>query len=250
MKLPTLREVGTEAKLLLIGIPVFIWTMVPIYHMFLFAISPKEDAFSGKLWPTHPTLNNFYIVFHQQHYFLRDFWIQFLNSVVIALSAGALTLMIATAAAFSISRLQRARRALGDESRAAHLFHPGGVPRRADVPHHGHLRPAQQSLVADSGDGDDRVALRDLGAEAGLRQAAGRARRGRHHGRRHHAATVSPGVFAVDDALAGRDRHLRDPAGLERISLRLPAACPRTPRSRFPWRSATSWPPTTRRGNC
>src|SRR5437868_11634395 len=80
--------------------------MVPIYHMFLFAISPKEDAFSGKLWPTHPTLNNFSIVFHQQHYFLRDFWIQFFNSVVIALSAGALTLMIATAAAFAISRLR------------------------------------------------------------------------------------------------------------------------------------------------
>ena len=51
MKLPTLREVGIEARLLLIGIPVLIWTMVPIYHMFLFAISPKEDAFSGKLWP-------------------------------------------------------------------------------------------------------------------------------------------------------------------------------------------------------
>ena len=30
MKLPTLQEIGTEAKLLLIGIPVFIWTMVPI----------------------------------------------------------------------------------------------------------------------------------------------------------------------------------------------------------------------------
>ena len=55
MKLPTLREVGTEAKLLLIGIPVFIWTMIPIYHMFVFAISPKEDAFTGKLWPDHPT---------------------------------------------------------------------------------------------------------------------------------------------------------------------------------------------------
>ena len=106
MKLPTLREIGTETKLLLIGIPVFIWTMVPIYHMFLFAISPKEDAFSGKLWPTHPTLNNFRIVFHQEHYFLRDFWIQFWNSIVIAVAAGALTLMIATAAAFAISRLK------------------------------------------------------------------------------------------------------------------------------------------------
>ena len=106
MKLPTLREVGIEARLLLIGIPVLIWTMVPIYHMFLFAISPKQDAFSGKLWPDHPTLHNFHIVFYQQHYFLRDFWIQFWNSVVIALSAGALTLLIATAAAFSISRLR------------------------------------------------------------------------------------------------------------------------------------------------
>jgi len=93
MKLPSLRDVATEARLLLIGIPVFIWTMVPIYHMFLFAISPKEDAFSGKLWPEHPTLHNFSIVFNQQHYFLRDFYIQFWNSV-------------ATAAAFSISRLR------------------------------------------------------------------------------------------------------------------------------------------------
>ena len=92
MKLPTLREIGTEARLLLIGIPVLIWTLVPIYHMFLFAISPKQDAFSGKLWPDHPTLHNFKIVFYQQHYFLRDFWIQFWNSVVIALAGRSLGL--------------------------------------------------------------------------------------------------------------------------------------------------------------
>src|ERR1700758_4102618 len=106
MKLPTLREVGTEARLLLIGIPVFIWTMVPIYHMFLFAISPKEDAFAGKLWPTHPTLNNFAIVFGEKHYFLSHFWLQLWNSPVLAAAVGALTLLIATAAAFSISRLR------------------------------------------------------------------------------------------------------------------------------------------------
>lgn len=106
MKFPTLRETATEARLLLIGIPVLIWTMIPIYHMFVFAISPKEDAFSGKLWPDHPTLHNFAIVFYQQHYFLRDFWVQFANSALIAASAGALTLVIATAAAFSISRLR------------------------------------------------------------------------------------------------------------------------------------------------
>jgi multiple sugar transport system permease protein len=106
MRLPSLREIGTEARLLLIGIPVLIWTMIPIYHMFLFAISPKQDAFAGKLWPDHPTLNNFRIVFNQQHYFLRDFWVQFGNSVVIAVAVGALTLFIATCAAFAISRLR------------------------------------------------------------------------------------------------------------------------------------------------
>ncbi len=106
MKLRWLRDVGTEARLLLIGIPVLIWTLIPIYHMFLFSISPKEDAFAGKLWPDHPTLRNFVIVFREQHYFLRDFWVQFWNSVVIAVAVGALTLVVATTAAFAISRLR------------------------------------------------------------------------------------------------------------------------------------------------
>ena len=106
MKSFSLRDVGTEAKLLLIGIPVLIWTLLPIYHLVLFAISPKQDAFAGKLWPDNPTLHNFGIVFRQQHYFLRDFWAQFWNSTVIALAVGALTLFIATCAAFAISRLR------------------------------------------------------------------------------------------------------------------------------------------------
>ncbi|QDM19284.1 carbohydrate ABC transporter permease [Tardiphaga sp. vice352] len=106
MKSFSLRDVGNEAKLLLIGLPVLIWTLLPIYHLVLFAISPKQDAFAGKLWPDHPTLHNFGIVFRQQHYFLRDFWAQFWNSTVIALAVGALTLFIATCAAFAISRLR------------------------------------------------------------------------------------------------------------------------------------------------
>jgi len=106
MKLPSLRAVSAEAKLLLIGIPVLIWTLLPIYHLVLFAISPKESAFSGKLWPDHPTLHNFAVVFTQDHYYLRYFWLQLWNSLVIAVATGVLTLMIATAAAFAISRLK------------------------------------------------------------------------------------------------------------------------------------------------
>ena len=101
------RKVTTEAKLLLIGIPVLIWTMLPIYHLFLFAISPKESALGGQLWPDHPTLQQ-----------LRDrvpasstitsstsgssSW----NSLIIAVAVGVLTLVVATGAAFAISRLK------------------------------------------------------------------------------------------------------------------------------------------------
>jgi multiple sugar transport system permease protein len=105
MKRWTLRGVTTEAKLLLIGIPVLIWTILPIYHLVLFAISPKDSAFSGNLWPDHPTLHNFEVVFAQRHYFLSHFWLQLWNSLVIAVASGAITLFVATSAAFAISRL-------------------------------------------------------------------------------------------------------------------------------------------------
>jgi multiple sugar transport system permease protein len=106
MRMPSLREVSAEAKLLLIGIPVLIWTVLPLYHLMLFAISTKESAFSGNLWPAQPTLRNFGIVFSQQHYFLHHFWQQLWNSLFIAVATGVITLLVATAAAFAISRLK------------------------------------------------------------------------------------------------------------------------------------------------
>src|SRR5436305_1325698 len=106
MKAPALKSVATEAKLLLIGIPVLLWTLIPVYHLFLFSISPKESAFAGKLWPDHPTLHNFEVVFGQKHYYLSHFWLQLWNSLLIAVSVGALTLFVATCAAFAISRLK------------------------------------------------------------------------------------------------------------------------------------------------
>ena len=106
MKRSTWKAVSGEAKLLLIGIPVAIWTLLPIYHLVLFALSPREQAVSGRLWPQHPTLQNFSMVFHEQHHYLSHFWLQMWNSVLIAVAVGAITLFIATSAAFAISRLR------------------------------------------------------------------------------------------------------------------------------------------------
>jgi multiple sugar transport system permease protein len=102
----TPKAIAAEAKLLLIGIPVLLWTLVPVYHLFLFAISERDSATSGRLWPKDPTLQNFRIVFNQQHFYLDHFWVQMWNSLLIAVTVGALTLFVATAAAFAISRLK------------------------------------------------------------------------------------------------------------------------------------------------
>src|SRR5438046_6554733 len=95
-----------EAKLWLVAMPILLWTLLPIYHIFLFSISTKDSAFSGALWPAKPTLHNFGTVFRQEHFYLHDFWHQIWNSVWIACATGLLTLVVATAAAFAISRLK------------------------------------------------------------------------------------------------------------------------------------------------
>jgi multiple sugar transport system permease protein len=106
MKKITLKTVTTEAKLLLIGIPVFIWTMIPVYHLALFAFSSKDSATSGRLWPKEPTLQNFDFVFNQKHFYLDHFWTQMGNSVLIAVAVAVITLGVSTCAAFAISRLK------------------------------------------------------------------------------------------------------------------------------------------------
>ena len=79
-----MRRLMNEAGLWLIGIPVFLWTVLPLYHMMLFALSTKDSAFSGKVWPQPATLRNFEIVLSQQHHYLGNFWAQLGSSVLIA----------------------------------------------------------------------------------------------------------------------------------------------------------------------
>lgn len=101
-----MRKVVDEAKLILIAIPVLIWTLLPIYHLFVLSISKQEAMLAGQVWPDEPTLQNFQIVFNQQHYYLNNFWLQMGNSFIVALATGAITLFVATLAAFAISRLK------------------------------------------------------------------------------------------------------------------------------------------------
>jgi hypothetical protein len=223
----TLKKVSTEAQLLLIGIPVLLWTLMPVYHMFLFAISERDQATSGRLWPKNPTLQNFDIVFQQKHFYLNHFWQQLGNSVRHRRRGGCDHAVRGHLRGLRHQPAEGARRAHGDEHGAVHLLHPGGLPGRADVQDHGRVRPAEQPVGADPGHGDDRVALLHLGAQAGQRQAAAGTGRSRTHGRRQRTAAVPAGLPAADGAVAGGRGHLFAAAGLERVPLRLPAAVQR-----------------------
>jgi len=106
--------------------------MVPIYHMFVFRDFAEEECLLREIVARSSDLAQFRdSCFISSIIFLRDFWVQFWNSTVIAASVGALTLFIATCAAFSISRLRVPGGRTVVESRAVDLFHSGGVSRRA-----------------------------------------------------------------------------------------------------------------------
>ena len=101
-----MKRFTREAVLLLVAIPILLWTLLPIYHIFLFSISSKDSAFSGALWPDKPTLRNFGTIWREEHFYLHHFWAQIWNSLWIAVAVGVLTLAIASLAAFAISRLK------------------------------------------------------------------------------------------------------------------------------------------------
>ncbi len=100
------RRLFDDVRLMLIAIPILLWTLIPIYHLFVLSISNEKAMLAGQFWPDEPTLQNYRIVFLQQHYYLNNFWLQMFNSFLVAASVGIITLFVATCAAFAISRLR------------------------------------------------------------------------------------------------------------------------------------------------
>src|SRR5919109_480401 len=94
-----MNRLTERVTLYLIGIGVFIWTVLPIYHLALIALAPSEKAVASGLLPQSLTLQNFQDVLGARHNLVQYFWQQLFNSVVITLATG-------IGANFSISRLK------------------------------------------------------------------------------------------------------------------------------------------------
>jgi len=103
-----LRRVLTEAGSVILGVVLLIWSLLPVYNMFLIALDPEEGEieFDGNLWPPEPSLQGFRDVVTQEARYLEDFWHQFGNSVFIGLLTMVLTVVIGSLASFAVSRLR------------------------------------------------------------------------------------------------------------------------------------------------
>jgi multiple sugar transport system permease protein len=106
-----LRRVLIEAGSGVLGIALLIWSLLPIYNMFLIALDPEEGEieFAGNLWTPKPSLDGFLDVITQQARYLEDFWRQFGNNVFIGLLTMVLTMLIGSLASFAVSRLRLTR---------------------------------------------------------------------------------------------------------------------------------------------
>ena len=92
----------------LVGLAVFLWTMLPIYHLVLISLIPRDKAVKSSLVPdlSQMTLQNYSDVLGASHNLVQYFWAQLFNSVFIAVTSAVLTLAIAIGANFAITRLK------------------------------------------------------------------------------------------------------------------------------------------------
>jgi multiple sugar transport system permease protein len=109
-----LQRVFIEAGSAILGVILLIWSLTPIYNMFLIALDPEEGEieFTGNLWPPEPSLDGFRDVVTQEARYLEDFWHQFGNSVFIGLLTMLLTVLIGSLASFAVSRMRLSRGSL------------------------------------------------------------------------------------------------------------------------------------------
>jgi len=106
-----LRRWAVEAGSVALCGALLIWTLVPVYNMLLIALDPDEGEteFTGTLFPDEPSLNSFRAVVSQDYWYLEHFWQQFANSFYVGLATMALTVAIASLAAFAIGRMRLTR---------------------------------------------------------------------------------------------------------------------------------------------
>src|SRR5476649_2634560 len=101
-----LQRYAVEAACMVLGFVLVVWSLTPIYNMWMIALDSHEAIFSGMLWPESPTLEAFRVVIYEDFWYLERFWHQFGNSFYVGLMVMFLTLFIGSLASFTVGRMR------------------------------------------------------------------------------------------------------------------------------------------------
>jgi multiple sugar transport system permease protein len=109
-----LRRVIAATGSMLLGSVLVVWSLAPVYNMFLIALDPEEGEieFTGNIWPPEPSLEGFRVAITQEARYLENFWHQFGNSLYIGCSTTLLTALVASLASFAVGRMGLSKNSL------------------------------------------------------------------------------------------------------------------------------------------
>ena len=97
-----LAATGTAA----LSVALVVWTLLPLYNMVLISLEPEGDVFTDHIWPRVVSVESFWGVLTQSHWYLEHFWRQFANSIYMGAMVTILTLVIGSLTSFSIGRMR------------------------------------------------------------------------------------------------------------------------------------------------
>ena len=99
-----------EAGSVMLGAMILVWSLMPVYNMFLIALDPTgHNEFTWEIWPSQATLAAFIALWSGEVEDVRDIWPQFGNSIYIGVFVMALTVLIGSLASFAIGRMRLAK---------------------------------------------------------------------------------------------------------------------------------------------
>ncbi|MBS0640445.1 MAG: carbohydrate ABC transporter permease [Proteobacteria bacterium] len=99
------QRYSVEAVCIAFAIVIAIWSITPVYNMWVIALSKHGDIFSGSIYPPDPTLESFRVVVTEDFWYLANFWHQFGNSFIVGLSVTFLTLFVGSLTSFTVGRM-------------------------------------------------------------------------------------------------------------------------------------------------
>jgi len=100
------RRYLNNAGTLLLSVVLVVWTLAPIYNMVLISLEPEGDVFTDHIWPRVPSVESFWGVLTQGHWYLEHFWRQFANSLYIGAMVTFFALLFGSLTSFSIGRMR------------------------------------------------------------------------------------------------------------------------------------------------